>query len=233
MTIRFFSLMMVALLAGCVSTVRDPSPQALAAAGPTLAPEEATRLFSDVVRRVEPVAEAECKRLQPALNCDFRIVVETDPREPPNAFQSLERSGRPRITFTASLIAEARNADELAFILGHEAAHHIEAHIPKAQRTAALGAVLLGGIVASRGGSQEAIDQAAQLGAGLGARTFSKEMELEADVLGTRIADRAGYDPVRGALYFARIPDPGDQFLGTHPPNAERQQAVARTAAGL
>lgn len=225
--------MMVAVLAGCVSPASAPTPQAIAAAGPIVSPQVAARNFSDVVRRVEPVAEAECRRLQPQLNCDFRIVVEQDPRQPPNAYQSLERDGRPRITFTTSLIAQARNVDELAFILGHEAAHHIEAHIPKSQRSAVLGAVLLGGLIASQGGSAEAVDQAAQLGAGLGARTFSKEMELEADVLGTVIADKAGYDPVRGAQYFARIPDPGDQFLGSHPPNAERQKAVARTAARL
>ena len=74
---------------------------------------------------------------------------------------------------------------------------------------------------------------AQRLGAQVGARTYSKEFELEADALGTIIASRAGYDPLLGAEFFNRIPDPGDKFLGTHPPNAERIATVRRTAAGL
>jgi len=56
---------------------------------------------------------------------------------------------------------------------------------------------------------------------------------LEADRLGTVITARAGFNPVRGAEFFNRIPDPGNRFLGTHPPNAARMEIVRRTAAGL
>jgi Zn-dependent protease with chaperone function len=38
---------------------------------------------------------------------------------------------------------------------------------------------------------------------------------------------------VRGAEYFNRVPDPGNRFLGTHPPNADRIRVVRQTAAGL
>jgi predicted Zn-dependent protease len=51
---------------------------------------------------------------------------------------------------------------------------------------------------------------------------------LEADALGTVITKRAGYDPVRGAAFFTQIADPGDRFLGTHPPNAKRIDTVKR-----
>lgn len=47
------------------------------------------------------------------------------------------------------------------------------------------------------------------------------------------ITRRAGYDPLRGAEFFTRIPDPGDQFLGTHPPNAQRIDVVRQTMANL
>ena len=57
--------------------------------------------------------------------------------------------------------------------------------------------------------------------------------ELEADALGTIIAHEAGFDPLRGAAFFERIPDPGNQFLGTHPPNAARIETVRRVAASL
>ena len=67
----------------------------------------------------------------------------------------------------------------------------------------------------------------------IGARTYSKDFELEADALGTRIAARAGYDPLRGAEFFFRIPDPGNQFLGSHPANAARLATVQRVAMQL
>lgn len=56
---------------------------------------------------------------------------------------------------------------------------------------------------------------------------------LEADGLGTEIAIRAGYDPVHGAEFFTRLPDPGDTFLGSHPPNAQRIAAVRRAAESI
>ena len=56
-----------------------------------------------------------------------------------------------------SLIAEARNRDELAFVMGHEAAHHIAGHIGRSRNTAMAGAVLLGTIAALGGADAEAI----------------------------------------------------------------------------
>lgn len=64
------------------------------------------------------------------------------------------------------------------------------------------------------------VRSAEEFGASVGARSFSKEYELEADQLGTILTMRAGYDPVLGAEFFMRIPDPGEKFLGSHPPNA-------------
>ncbi|MEL6205212.1 MAG: M48 family metallopeptidase [Pseudomonadota bacterium] len=187
----------------------------------------------DVVERVEPVAERVCRQQTSGINCDFRIAVDDRAGVPPNAFQTLDNRDRPIIIFTLPLIADARNADELAFILGHEAAHHIRGHIPRSEVNAQLGALVLAGLAQAAGQSIEAVNEAARVGATVGARSFAKEFELEADALGTRIAFDAGYDPVRGSQFFARIPDPGDRFLGTHPPNDERQALVRRTAATL
>ena len=156
-----------------------------------------------------------------------------DASAPANAFQTLNRAGRPQIVFTLALIADARNGDELAFVLGHEAAHHIAGHLPQTRSNARAGGLILGGLIGLSGGDPASVELALQLGAELGARAYSKDFELQADRLGTIIAARAGYDPVRGAAFFSRIPDPGDRFLGTHPPNAERQQVVRETAAGL
>ncbi|PYG26422.1 M48 family metallopeptidase [Pelagimonas varians] len=193
----------------------------------------AARQFVSVVETVEPVAERECRNAPTRLNCDFQIVVDDRPDQPPNAFQTVDSMGRPIIAFNLGLIASVQNADELAFIMGHEAAHHILDHLEKTRETATYGAVIMSGIAAISGADVEEVKSAEELGAVIGARSFSKEYELEADELGTIIAARAGYDPVKGSEFFTRIPDPGNKFLGSHPPNAARRQIVRDTAAQL
>jgi len=196
-------------------------------------PQVAAENFVTVVDQVEPIAERICRAEAPGTACDYQIVVDNRIEMPPNAFQTVDQAGRPIIAFTVSLIAEARNRDELAFILGHEAAHHIAGHLARQQDTALRGA-LLGGVLASLSGADpDAISQAQRIGATVGARAYSKEFELQADALGTVIAFRAGYDPLIGAQYFTRIDDPGNQFLGTHPPNAARLRTVQRVMEGL
>lgn len=236
---RWLMLFALAALAACDVQTTASSQPVLNAPGPVLSQQEArtrasiaARQFISVVETVEPVAERECRRLSPGANCDFQIVVDDRPGQAPNAFQTVDRSGRPILAFNLALIASVENADELAFVMGHEAAHHVLGHLGRTQQNAAVGAVILSGL-ASLGGADAAVVQSAeQIGASLGARSYSKDFELEADELGTIITARAGYDPVRGAEFFNRIPDPGNRFLGTHPPNAKRMEIVRRTAMG-
>ncbi len=190
--------------------------------------------FVEVVGRVEPVAEAECRSRNPRANCDFAIVVDDRRGMPPNAYQTLDRSGRPILAVTTALVAISRNADELALVLAHEASHHIAGHLERQDRAASLGAETFGRLASQEAGATaESVARAQMLGAQVGARSFSKEFELEADRLGTVVAARAGFDPVRGAEFFRRIPDPGQRFMGTHPSNAERIAAVRGVAAQL
>lgn len=191
------------------------------------------RAFVGVVNRLEPVAEQECRRSSPQLNCDFLIVVDDRADQPVNAFQTVDDDGRPIIAFTIALIADAQNVDEIAFVMAHEAAHHIENHLEQQRRNATIGAVVFGQLAGVRGGTAEGVRSAQELGAAIGARSYSRDFELEADRLGTIITTRAGFDPVRGSEFFFRVPDPGDQFLGTHPSNAQRLEIVRQTAAGL
>ena len=227
---------LVAALAACevVPTPTNGPPTTIQSqTGAPLPPRTNARNFVRVVETVEPVAERECRARTQGMNCDFNIVVDDRPNQPPNAYQTVDRQGRPIIAFTLALIADARNIDELAFVMGHEAAHHIEGHIERQQQNAVAGAVIFSGLATLSGGDANAVKSAQRLGAQVGARSYSKEFELEADALGTVITKKAGYDPLRGAQFFARIPDPGDKFLGTHPPNAARLETVRRTAAGL
>ena len=230
------TLFVVAVLAGC-ARLPDPAPAPgvnaalIAVTPPRLPVETAARNFTQVVARIEPLAEATCHQVTPTRNCDFQIGVDMTLTQPPNAYQTTDATGRPQIVFTIALIAEARNSDELAFVLGHEASHHILGHLDLTRQEALNGAIL-GGILASvTGADAQAIERAQQMGAQVGALRFSKSHELEADQLGTLIAAGAGYDPVLGAQFFARLPDPGEGFLNSHPANAQRQAMVAETYA--
>lgn len=228
-------------LSGCISTAPYapaplpaplPAEQPYAASGPAMSPEQAVDTFIAVRNRIEPVVERACRERAAAQNCDFQIGVADDPNLPPNAFQTLDKAGRPVIAFTVTLIADARNADEIAFVMGHEAAHHIAGHIPRQQANAQMGAVL-GAALGAALGSEQSVQMGQQLGGTYGARRYAKDFELEADALGTELTVMAGYDPERGAAFFTRIPDPGNAFLGTHPPNAQRLATVRATLARM
>ena len=201
--------------------------------GAQLSERAAARQFVRVVETVEPVAERECRARAPSMNCDFRIVIDDRPNQPVNAYQTIDNSGRPIIAFTIAMIADVRNEDELAFVMGHEAAHHIAGHISRQQRNAQTGALVFAGLAALTGADAQVLQSAGEIGAQVGARTYSKDYELEADILGTIITKKAGFNPVRGAAFFSRIPDPGDRFLGTHPPNSQRIDVVRKTASQM
>ncbi len=223
------------LLAGCVSTTPPPSapiPNPVRASAPASSKQAQAR-FRQVASRIEPVAERECRRQTRGVNCDFVIRIDPNKKAPSNAYQSLSKSGRPVITITQALARDVNNTDELAFVMAHEAAHHIQGHLARRAQNAAAGAVILAGLATIAGTGANDIAAAQDLGAFVGGRSYSKGFELEADRLGTVIAYKAGYDPLKGALYFARVPDPGDRFLGTHPPNAQRYYAVKNTMAQI
>lgn len=190
------------------------------------------RAFVTVLRDMEPQVERECMaRRSGPINCDFQFVVVDDPEI--NAFQELDNRGRPVIGFTLALIANARNADELAFVIGHEASHHILQHISQKSASAQQGAILFGVLASASGADQAAIVEAQRLGQDFGARYYSKEWELQADYLGAIITASAGFDPMHGAQFFMRLPDPGDRILGSHPARGARLAAVSRAMADL
>lgn len=190
---------------------------------------QATAAFAPVARSIEPVAERECRSRTSRANCNFLIRIDPDPKAPANAYQSLDRSGRPVITFTRAMLSDLHNADELAFVMSHEAAHHIRGHLARQEQNAISGAIIFAGLASIAGGTASDIVEAQDLGALVGSRSYSKDFELEADQLGTIIAHQAGFRPSVGVQFFARLPDPGDQFLGTHPANHDRVKVVQQT----
>lgn len=240
-------LAVVLLVWGCVPVSQMPPPEIMTPAAPSpypnypaaapdidTSPESAARNFISVMRRMEPAVEREClqRRTQP-INCDFMFVVDDRPGLEPNAFQTIDATGRPIIGFTLSLIGATRNADEIAFVVGHEASHHVLNHLDRRAGAAAAGAVILGQIASTYGNDARAIEAARELGASVGSRYYSRDWELQADYLGAIMTLNAGYDPVHGARFFERIPDPGDHVLGSHPSRAARLAQVQRAVADV
>jgi len=202
--------------------------------------------FRRVAGRIEPAAETFCRQEAPAAPpgyCDFVILLSDDPRMPPNAFQTRGRDGRPVLVVSASLLAQMQTDDEIAFVLGHEAAHHIAAHLPRQAQSQAIGALILGGVVAATGSAsaspeanERAIRQAMDTGAFLGGRAYAQQYELEADWIGAFVTARAGYDPERGAVIFGRpalASGGGPVVLATHPASPQRLALVSRAAAEI
>lgn len=199
--------------------------------------------FKRVARRVEPVAKQFCEQelaSQPNFDCAVLLEIDREMKER-NAYFTYQGPGNqnPVIRFTVPMLQDAKNDDELAFILGHEYGHLIGQHVQKQQQQAVAGALILGVMAAAVTGSAGSydstlIDTSVDLGAAVGGQAFSQTYELESDMLGTRIAAAAGYDPIEGAKYFARGEEPKSEngqlsFWGTHPPDAERVAVVLAT----
>lgn len=188
--------------------------------------------YRRVSARVEPVAEQACRSVHPNVDprfCDFNLKVLNDPRQAPNAFQSIGKDGRPVLTFNINMLRSIKNDHEIAFILGHEAGHQIAKHIAQKVENQTAGALLGGILMASLGADpQTGVD----LGGMIGGRAYSKKFELQADRIGAHIAARAGYDPRIGAASFNRTQG-SNSLLSTHPPSADRIQTVEQTTATI
>ena len=241
MNSKFLSLALLPFLAACVVTTapeqQKPAPKPIATKPkpkPVVQKSAKAGLvaFQRVSRRVEPVAERSCREIYPKAKpqfCDFVIRVHNDPKQPPNAFQSIGKDGRPVITFNINMIRSIQNDHEIAFILGHEAGHQIATHLVKTRQNATAGAVL-GGLLAGALGAS--VPSGADLGGLVGARSYSKGFELEADRIGTHIASRAGYSAIIGARSFNRTKG-SNAFLSTHPPSQDRINTVHQTASQI
>ncbi|WP_010140965.1 M48 family metalloprotease, partial [Oceanicola sp. S124] len=204
--------------------------------------------FQRVARRVEPVARQLCEsELAQGKKVDCNVKLELDREmQQRNAYFTYEdpaRNRSPVIRFTVPMLQDTASDDEVAFILGHEYGHLIGQHIQKGQQQALAGALILGVITAAAnsqaaaaGGYYDstAVENSMELGMMIGQRAYSQTYELESDMLGTRIAHAAGYDPVKGAQFFARdeaARSGGGQlsFWGTHPPDEKRMAMVLAT----
>jgi len=140
------------------------------------------------------------------------------------------------------LIEAARTEGELAGVMAHEIAHialrHGTHNASKAYAAQA-GIGVLGGILTR--GKTRSTAQIINLIGGLGLNAvflkYSRDAETQADIVGTQILSRAGYDPMDMANFFevlrkqhARDPGRLAQFMSSHPTPANRSARVQQEA---
>lgn len=138
---------------------------------------------------------------------------------------------------TRGLLALADDASEVAAVLSHEMAHVTANHgIQRQQREEA--EVIASRVVSEVLSSDLAGKQALARGK-LRLAAFSRNQELQADVIGVRMLGEAGYDPYAAARFldamaaysrFSSVDPENDQsmdFLSSHP-NAPQRVELAR-----
>ncbi|MEM0936619.1 MAG: M48 family metallopeptidase [Pseudomonadota bacterium] len=123
------------------------------------------------------------------------------------------------------LFRVADTPDQLATVVGHEIGHvqarHGEERI-NTQAATGLGLDLLGAVLQA-GNVSGGADIAAALGVGAEfgiLRPYSRRQELEADALGLRLMDRAGYNPRQAITLWQDMQAVGGtppELISTHP----------------
>lgn len=115
--------------------------------------------------------------------------------------------------------------DEVAMIMGHEAAHALREHARErlGKTYATRGAIEIGAALFGLGDMGR---MAANMGGQLLTLTFSREDESEADLVGLELAARAGYDPRAGVSLWQKMgatnKNAPPQWLSTHPSGTTR-----------
>ena len=147
------------------------------------------------------------------------------------------------------LITNSDNESQLASVLSHEISHVTQRHIARqigdnVPNTIQGGLVLLGAVLLSAiSGSSEILEAGAMIAPSMMAQgqiDFTREMEIEADVIGIKTLASAGYDPYAMADMFNKLSLDGDprnaaaiEFLRTHPTSVNRSASALKQARKL
>lgn len=150
------------------------------------------------------------------------------------------------VYITRGLIAVAENEAEIAGVLAHEIAHVTARHTAQRMGQAQTGGLLVFGaaVLDAAVGGGGLIGQAASVGAQGYLAGFSRDQELEADMLGLKYMTAAGYDPNALKTFFEKMEDSRKldakiagkegqdpyNFLSTHPRTSERIDQAMKLA---
>jgi predicted Zn-dependent protease len=201
------------------------------------------QLAADIERQMrivnDPVANAYVNRI------GQQIVSQTEMRNLPWGFhivvdEEINAFNIPggHVYVTTGLIAASDNVAELAGVMAHEISHGVSRHGTE-QLTRVYGLNIVAALLL--GQNPQVYQQIlAQIVAGGTMARFSRGAEEEADQLGVRFMQSAGYDP-RGMvtmfqeLLSRRQGRPGSvaKFFSTHPLEEDRIRKVSRYIEGL
>lgn len=135
-----------------------------------------------------------------------------------------------KIAFFTGILDQLKlTDDEVAMVMGHEAAHALREHAR--ERMGKTAATRLGaGLISSILGLGNTGDTLLNIGSQLLTLRFSREDESEADLVGMEIAARTGYDPRAGVSLWQKMGQASKgappQFLSTHPSGSSRIQDI-------
>ena len=139
------------------------------------------------------------------------------------------------------MLEAAHTEGEVAGVMAHELSHvvlrHGTAQASKATKyeVGQVAGAVLGAIIG--GGWGQVISQGTQFGLGAAFLRFSREYEKQADIEGSHIMARAGYDPREMANMFRTIEKQGGsggpQWLSDHPNPGNRVEYITQEAERL
>lgn len=146
----------------------------------------------------------------------------------PNAF--VLPSGK--IGVTTSLLALARNDDQLGAVLGHEVGHVVARHAAERYSNTAVAGVGLSVLQGAAGDYGQAVGSIGGLAAQYGVLLpYSRRDELEADRLGVDYMAAAGYKPSEAVALWrimaAQRQGSTPEFASTHPSDQTRIDALS------
>ncbi len=195
---------------------------------PILNDYEATRYIQNVGERLTRAIPQQFQ--QPAFDYQFKIVNARDI----NAFAL---PGGPMYV-NRGMITAARSEGEMAGVMAHEIAHialrHGTSQATKQSsplnQIGTIGLILGGAILGGQTGAQ-----LGALGAQAWMTTYSRDYERQADILGSQIMARAGYDPRDLANMFRTIEQQSGgsrapEWLSSHPNPGSRYETINREA---
>ena len=195
---------------------------------PILYDEETTSYIEGIGRRLVAAIPPDLRH--PEFHYTFEVV---NVREI-NAFAL---PGGPMFV-NRGMIQTAKSEGEIAGVMAHELSHVVLRH-GTAQATKAtpyeIGTVagaILGAVIG--GGWGRVISQGTQFGIGAAFLRFGREFERQADIEGSHIMARAGYDPRDMANVFKTIEEQsgpgGPQWLSDHPNPGNRYEYITEEA---
>lgn len=201
--------------------------------------DEYKALLTKITKRLTKNAKPLCDHAG-YDNCYFHVTYDPD-----DVFNAYASEGY-KIVAYRGLLQHLETEEEIAAVIAHEMGHHLAKHNHESEDNIMTGMAVAGVLTAVLIGvssannpyyynsyqqyqDQRALENMMNLGASIGAISYSKEQEREADLLATYLLDRAGYDLKKSqSLMMVMAQFSGESmnsraaFLDTHPASIER-----------